>query len=578
MRLLRVIVLFMVILLSALLALGILCSPQVRTVDAAGFSAERVVRDIAEFAHSHHSVAHPEERAKVRKYLLSRLESFAPDRIEQFEYKGLEGPDNKHVKYTFDAVNILAEFLPEGNETVSAELLLVAHYDSRYSQPMHTGDTVWSYGAADDGYGIGVILEILEQALSFRGRWKQGIKVLFTDAEEPGMKGMKAMWEHDREEFRNVGLVMNMEARGPWGPVLLFETSAGNERIMELYGKKAKWPFTYSLTTVVYSIMPNYTDFTILKDELPGLNFSTVADINHYHTDLDNLDNVNTRTIQHYGEQVMPVVEEYLCNSIYADREYLHADRNTVSFTIPAIGLFNFSKTAYLWLNMAVYLIFLLLLIVDVLHNRVFLGSVLRYVPVILAVMFAVFGIGLLSSYLCCLVAGVPFKLFGIVQGIPFDNTAMLVLVSVMILVTSICYFVVRCKQKACYKAAFLTESKHQVTTLFAISRLYSIMLLLLVLSAVLLFTLGENIMFFIPSTIAVIVLFLCRVTRMRLWLVLGIGVILLHAISFLFALAMALTIGAFALVLTLAFLDTLLVLPLADLYVTSNIKSNKIK
>ena len=103
-------------------------------------------------------------------------------------------------------------------------------------------------------------------------------------------------------------------------------------------------------------------------------------------------------------------------------------------------------------------------------------------------------------------------------------------------------------------------------------------MLLLLVLSAVLLFTLGENIMFFIPSTIAVIVLFLCRVTRMRLWLVLGIGVILLHAISFLFALAMALTIGAFALVLTLAFLDTLLVLPLADLYVTSNIKSNKIK
>jgi Zn-dependent M28 family amino/carboxypeptidase len=51
-------------------------------------------------------------------------------------------------------------------------------------------DTVWSYGAADDGYGIGVILETVSLALKNRTEWKQGIKVLFTDAEEPGMKGM----------------------------------------------------------------------------------------------------------------------------------------------------------------------------------------------------------------------------------------------------------------------------------------------------------------------------------------------------------------------------------------------------
>jgi Zn-dependent M28 family amino/carboxypeptidase len=223
------------------------------------------------------------------------------------------GPENKHTVYTFDAVNILAEFAsPKSQE--ATKLMFIAHYDSRYSQPVPPRDTVWSYGAADDGYGIGVTLETLNLALKYRDKWQQGVKVLFTDAEEVGMMGMKAMWEQNREQFDDVGFVINLEARGPNGPALLFETSAGNERIMELYDQRALSPFTYSLTTVVYSFMPNFTDFTIIKDTLPGVNFSTIADINHYHTDLDNLDNINPKSIQHYGAQVVPMVEQYLCD------------------------------------------------------------------------------------------------------------------------------------------------------------------------------------------------------------------------------------------------------------------------
>ena len=46
---------------------------------------------------------------------------------------------------------------------------------------------------------------------------------------------------------------------------------------------------------------------------------------------------------------------------------------------------------------------------------------------------------------------------------------------------------------------------------------------------------------------------------------------ILLHAYSFLYALAMALTIGAFGAVAMLAFLDVMLLIPMADIYVTSS-------
>ena len=55
--------------------------------------------------------------------------------------------------------------------------------------------------------------------------------------------------------------------------------------------------------------------------------------------------------------------------------------------------------------------------------------------------------------------------------------------------------------------------------------------------------------------------------------MVLAIGVILLHAFSFYFALAMALTIGAYGAVAMLAFFDMMVLIPLADLYMISTTK-----
>ena len=307
----RPFILGLAVVLSGLLAFGLFTMPKPKADDAEGFSSARVVKDIEAISKEHHSVAHPQERANVREYLVGRLEGLGADTVKLFEYDSLVGPKNKHVVYTFDAVNVLAEFAPENATDSTAYLMFVAHYDSRYSQPMPR-DTVWSYGAADDGYGLGVILESMSHLLNDRQDWKQGVKVLFTDAEEVGMMGMTAMWEGNREVFDNVGLVINIEARGPYGPALMFEACPGNDKVLGLYADAAKYPFTYSLTTVVYQFMPNFTDFTIIKDYVPGLNFSTIADVNHYHTDLDNFSNIDEKSIQHYGEQVLPVAQAYL--------------------------------------------------------------------------------------------------------------------------------------------------------------------------------------------------------------------------------------------------------------------------
>ena len=549
-----------------LVAFGLFSRPSVQGVESDGFSAERVVMDIDVMSRDHHSVAHPEERAEVRNYLVDRLTGLGADTVKLYEYKALRGPENKHVIYDFDATNILAEFAPEGVEAATS-LMFVAHYDSRYSQPMPRQDTVWSYGAADDGYGVGVILEAVAQALKYRAEWKQGVKVLFTDAEEVGMMGMKAMWQENPEEFDCVGLMINLEARGPYGPALLFETSPGNERLMQLYSSVADYPFTYSLTTVVYGFMPNFTDFTIAKDDIPGFNFSTIADINHYHTNLDNFDNVNPRSIQHYGSQIVPIVREYLTNESYADCDALKSDDSTICFTLPALGLFNFSKSGYVILNVVTFVLFILLFVIDILRGRVQFGRAMRGVLSTLLLAIGVLAVGELVAWVSTLVADAQFKPFGIVQGVVGDNAIMAASTAIIVIVVVMLYLKRRGAAASRTTNSIRESAAKTMTLQYATNSLYGILALLLLFSVLLLVAIGENLMFFIPLFAATVAMILYRITSLRLWLLVAIALVLLHSLSFLYALTMALTIGAFGAVLMLAYLHAKVIVPMADLY-----------
>lgn len=568
----RPLILAAVAVAAGLLAYGLWTRPAAEPADAEGFSAARVVNDIEVISKDHHSVAHPEERAEVREYLVSRLNELGADTVKFFEYDSLVGPQNKHVVYTFDAVDVMAEFPPLTASADPTYLLMVAHYDSRYSQPMPK-DTVWSYGAADDGYGVGVILETVSQALKYRQDWSQGIKVLFTDAEEVGMMGMKAIWENDRQEFDNVGFMINLEARGPWGPALLFETCPGNEKVMDLYAKAADSPFTYSLTTVVYSFMPNFTDFTIVKDEIPGMNFSTIADINHYHTDLDNFSNVSAKSIQHYGAQIVPVVEAYLTDEAYADRNYFKAEDDTTNFTIPLLGLFNFSKGMYKVINVVIFVLFLLVFALEGVRGRLKASKVFKTSAIVLGVAVLVLALGELVAYLSALVAGAKFKFFGVIHGIGFDNVVMIV--STVLLAAACVAVYMNGRGKAVRKASgsMRANAASNAAAKFAGNQLYGTLALMFILSAVLLFALGENLMFLIPLAFATVAMILYRLTSMKFWILCAIFFILLHAFSFLYALAMALTIGAFGAVAMLAFCDFMVLIPLADMYLLDTSK-----
>ena len=568
----RPIILTVAVVLAGLLAYGVFTLPSPKGLEEEGFSAARVVKDIEVISQEHHSVAHPHERARVREYLVQRLKSLGADTVLRFEYDSLVSPSNRPFIYTFDAVDLLAEFPPLNPSENDTYLMFVAHYDSRCAEIMPK-DTVWSYGAADDGYGLGVTLETVNQLLKNRDQWKQGVKVLFTDAEEVGMMGMKAIWEHDRDVFDNVGFMINIEARGPWGPVLLFETCPGNQKVIDLYASNAKYPFTYSLTTVVYQFMPNFTDFKVVKDSIPGLNFSTIVDVNHYHTDLDNFSNVSPRSLQHYGAQIVPIAQKYLTDSAYSDKSSLMADADATNFTIPLLGLFNFSKVGYLIFNVIVIVLFLLLFALEGLRGRIKALRVFKVSASVLGLAVVVLAFGELVAYLSSMAAGAKFKPFGVIHGIGFDNVAMVV-TTVLIFVLAVCgYMLLRRREVRKVAGSMRASASVAATSKYACTVLYGALALMMIFSAVLVGVLGENIMFFVPLCFATGGLILWRLTGCKFMLVVAIFLILLHALSFLYALAMALTIGAYGAVAMLAFIDFMVLIPLADLYLTPSRK-----
>ena len=532
----RSLILTLSIALSALVAYGVFFSmPSPKDVDAEGFSSARVVKDLEVIAQEPHSVAHPEARDRLLNYLTERLEKLGGN-PQTYVY-----PNITSRKFTFDAKNLLAEFPPLKASSDTTYLLMMAHHDSRYPWKL-MGDTVTALGAVDDGYGLGIILESIHQALKYRKEWNQGIKVLFTDAEEVDLQGMKAAHQYNKEIFDNVGLILNIEARGPFGPALLFETSPGNERLVKLYADHARYPFGYSITNMVYQQMPNGTDFNIVRDSIAGFNFSPVQDINHYHTDLDNIHNISEKTIQHYGEQIMPLMKEYLTNKEYAEKNYFLAKEDVIYFSIPLLGTFHFPKNTYWLLNIGVF--FLLLHLMFKQKNLPW-KTILKPSGITIALGLGWIVIGEVIAWLSALSVGARFKLFGTVQGIPFDNAV--ILLSVLILVVGMVRFV---------------------------QNLYASLFTLMLLSFIALIIAGENMMFFIPLCIGTLSVMLWQATSSRIFPLLGVCLILLHAFSFVYIIAMALTIGALGLVLLVAFCHLIVVIPLAKLYLADKASS----
>ena len=190
--------------------------------------------------------------------------------------------------------NVIARV--EGRESGTA-VLLAAHYDSVPAGP----------GASDDGAGTATVLEIARAVKSFP-QPRHSILFLIDDGEEAGLLGARVFVDQHRWA-KQVRAAVNVDTRGTSGPSLLYETGSANEWIVRLYAKSAAHPATSSIFYTVYKQIPNDTDFTVFKAAgVQGANFAYIGDVAQYHTPLDNFENANPASLQHDGENALPLL------------------------------------------------------------------------------------------------------------------------------------------------------------------------------------------------------------------------------------------------------------------------------
>ena len=200
----------------------------------------------------------------------------------------------------------------------SKAVMLMAHYDTQPNSP----------GAADDGAGVAAMLETA-RALQHVKALENDLILLFTDGEEVGLMGARA-FVNESPLMKNIGLVINFEGRGNSGPSNMFELNENNGWAIEQYAKAAAHPFGNSLGYEIYKKMPNTTDFTVFKNSgVSGWNNAYINGFVNYHSPNDKPENMDLRSLQHQGDNMLSLVKHFgglqIKNTRAPDASYFNA-------------------------------------------------------------------------------------------------------------------------------------------------------------------------------------------------------------------------------------------------------------
>lgn len=290
--------------------------------DKNSFSTERALIHLDKITQKEHPVG-SEEHAKVRDYI-----------VEQLKILGLnpeiqEGYTISKWGNLVKAKNIVAR-LPGSNSTKA--LMLLTHYDSA----PHS-----SFGASDAGSGIVTILEGVRAFLHDNKTPVNDLILLFSDSEELGLNGAD-LFVNKHKWAKDVGLVLNFEARGTGGPsYMLVETNGGNANLIKGFVEaNPKYPVANSLAYSIYKMLPNDTDLTRFREDgdIDGFNFAFIDDHFDYHTANDTYQRLDRETLEHQGSYLMPLLEYYSktdLTKVKSDEDYLYVNTplfKTVSY------------------------------------------------------------------------------------------------------------------------------------------------------------------------------------------------------------------------------------------------------
>ncbi|WP_442933392.1 M28 family peptidase [Micromonospora psammae] len=290
--------------LAALVAVGAvmlvtLATPAPRPADAPTdeFSAGRAYRTVQTIAARPH-VAGSAANDQVREHLVGALRGLGLETEVQDTVAPEAGQlSGAAAGATLARVRNVVARIPGSDPT--GRVFLVAHYDSVQTGP----------GGNDDAAGTSTILEVA-RALTAVPRPRNDIVLVLTDAEEACLCGASA-FASSHPLAADGGVVLNLEARGATGPVIMFETSRNNAELVDVFGRAAPHPVGTSFAVEIYRALPNDTDFTAFLDEdFAGLNSAYIDGGAIYHTPLDTPAAMDRGSLQQHGDNALGLARE----------------------------------------------------------------------------------------------------------------------------------------------------------------------------------------------------------------------------------------------------------------------------
>jgi len=271
------------------------------------FSAQRALKWIEERGALEPRPGGTEPHARFQSALVASLEQLGLQ-VQVQETLG-RGPSGRVALVR----NVIAR---QFAQAPGRAVLLSAHYDSVGCSP----------GAANNAAGCASLIEIA-RALQHGPPLERPLIYLFSDAEEAGLIGAEA-FASQHALAGDVGCVINLEARGSFGPSVLFQLGGG-ARAIEALARAAPHAQATSLADFIYKFTPSDTDYSVFaRRGTPGFNFAFLGGVWEHHTPMDELGGLSVPSVQQQGAQALALARQLSKERIEAweDEPVVYAD------------------------------------------------------------------------------------------------------------------------------------------------------------------------------------------------------------------------------------------------------------
>jgi hypothetical protein len=313
---------------------------------ATAFAASRALPALRFLAQAPRPIASA-SNARARQYIVERLQSLELEPQVQSasaQKAGTDGAGGYHISLGM-AHNVVVRIAGSAPDHARRPALLVAsYYDSAPDQ----------IGAAGASSSVAAMLETL-RALQHAGPLANDVVFLFADGEKAGALGARAFAEQ-HPWARNVGLVLQFDAAGNSGPLLLTGSRGGNGALVSGWIAAAPLAVGTSAMALLARDAP-----ALLKDGpldrvgAAGMRFANIEGSSGYNGAFDAPGRVAQGTLQHAGDTMLALTRHFgnlpLAGIASTDR---------VHFALPLVGQVQYTTdTVWAVTRLVCFMLFL---------------------------------------------------------------------------------------------------------------------------------------------------------------------------------------------------------------------------